>query len=87
MNEESRSYTCIAMPRYSGKTASVISQALDHGGAILVNRESTKQRILDTAKIMGVEAPKIIVAEPQPKNLQGITLAGVIVDIDIEQEH
>lgn len=74
------------MPRYGGKTAFVIQQAIKNGGVILVNREEAKQRILEVAKIMGVEAPRVVVAKPADDTLRGVTFAWAIVDIDVEGE-
>jgi hypothetical protein len=66
--------------RHSGKTAELIRRALDCGGVIGVSSEGTRQFVLDTAKLMGVPAPTVIVFGESNPIRRGVTFAGVIVD-------
>jgi hypothetical protein len=66
--------------RHSGKTAELIRRALDCGGVIGVSSVGTRQFILDTAKLMGVPAPTVIVFGESDPIRRGFTFAGLIVD-------
>ncbi|MBQ8359771.1 MAG: hypothetical protein IJX37_07685 [Oscillospiraceae bacterium] len=74
-------YTFVALPRRGGKMAYVIQKALQAGGAIAVTRKETKKAILQTAAIMGVKPPEVVVLKKNEPLERGITFAGVIVDI------
>lgn len=71
----------VIMPRRFGKTAYVIRQALKIGGPIAVTRESTRQRILETAATLGVDPPEVILIE-KDKPTAG-TPAVAFIDYDL----
>ena len=73
-------YTFVALPRRGGKMAHMIHRALREGGAIAVTSEESRRTILQTATIMGVNPPDIVVLEKKKPVDKGITFAGVIVD-------
>lgn len=60
--------------------AYMIQAALREGKAIAVMRKETKDAILQTAAIMGVDAPEVVVLQKKKQIDKGITFAGVIVD-------
>ena len=69
-----------ALPRRGGKMAYMIQATLREGKAIAVTRKETKDAILQTAAIMGVDAPEVVVLQKKKQIDKGITFAGVIVD-------
>lgn len=71
----------VVMPRYFGKTAYAIRLALKIGGPIAVARESTRQRILETAASLGVDPPEVILIE-KDKPTAGVP-AAVFIDYDL----
>lgn len=73
-------YRAIALPRRGGKMAYFIRRARKDGKPIAVTSETTKKTMLQTARIMGVKPPQVIVLSPKSERLRGITFAGVIVD-------
>ena len=78
-----KTYQVIALPRRGGKLAYVIQRALKNGTTIATTSEATKRNILQTAHIMGVRPPEVIVLPTKPERLRGVTFAGVIVDYQI----
>lgn len=82
---EIKKYTFTMMPRRAGKYAYIIRQLAAHGGKIAVTRESTRRDILETAKILRLPQPDVVVITPGEKR-KDPSVSLLIIDYDISKE-
>lgn len=82
---EMKKYKFVMMPRRAGKYAYLIRQFAAHGGKIAVTRESTRRDILETARILHLPQPDVVVIRPVEKR-KDPSASLLIIDYDISKE-
>ena len=78
-------FQTVGLPRRGGKYAFAIQRAAKLGGKIAVTSEKTRMDILETAKILCLPRPQVIVVKPQHKR-RDPSVSLLIVDYDPTKE-
>jgi beta-phosphoglucomutase-like phosphatase (HAD superfamily) len=70
----------VGLPRRAGKFAFVLRRAVEIGKPLAVTSESTREKVLETARIMGIKPPEVIVITPKAKPQPDVSISLIIYD-------